>query len=62
MEESVFSILSRRVAERREDLVEFLVHGGAKDYVAYARAAAQHEAYLTVEDYIKELEKRFMDQ
>jgi hypothetical protein len=62
MEESVFGVLYRRIAERREDLASYMVQGGAPDYVAYARAAAQHEAYLTIEEDIKELEKRFMDQ
>jgi hypothetical protein len=62
MEDSVFGILYRRISERREALANYMVQGGAPDYVAYARAAAQHEAYLTLEEDIKELEKRFMDQ
>jgi alanine-alpha-ketoisovalerate/valine-pyruvate aminotransferase len=62
MEDSVFGILYRRISERREALADYIVQGGAPDYVGYARAAAQHEAYVTIEEDIKELEKRFMDQ
>jgi hypothetical protein len=62
MEDTVFAIIYRRIAERREALADYIVHGGAPDYVAYARAAAQHEALLSIEEDIKELEKRFMDQ
>ena len=62
MEDSVFGILYRRIGERREALADYIVNGGAPDYVAYAKATAQHEAYVTLEEDIKELEKRFMDQ
>jgi hypothetical protein len=62
MEDSVFAILYRRISERRQALADFVVQGGAPDYVAYARATAQHEAYLTLEEDIKELERRFMEQ
>jgi hypothetical protein len=62
MEGSVFSILYRRISERREALADFLVNGGPSDYVAYVKAQAQHAAYVDIEEDIKELEKRFMDQ
>tara|TARA_R110000822_G_scaffold184415_7_gene323758 strand:+ start:729 stop:917 length:189 start_codon:yes stop_codon:yes gene_type:complete len=62
MEDTIFGILYRRIKERRESLAGYIVNGGAPDYVSYAKAAAQHEAYVTIEEDIKELEKRFMDQ
>lgn len=62
MEDTVFGILYRRISERREGLSSYIVNGAAPDYVAYARAVAQHEAYVTIEEDLKELEKRFMDQ
>jgi hypothetical protein len=61
MEDTVFGILYRRISERRESLSGYIVSGGASDYVAYAKAVAQHEAYVTIEEDLKELEKRFMD-
>jgi len=62
MEESVFGVLYRRIAEHREGLAAYMVSGGPPDYVAYAKAAAQHEAFRIIEEDIKELEKRFMEQ
>ena len=62
MEDTVFGILYRRIRERLESLAGYIVNGGAADYVAYAKAVAQHEAYVTIEEDLKELEKRFMDQ
>jgi alanine-alpha-ketoisovalerate/valine-pyruvate aminotransferase len=62
MEDTVFGVLYRRIGERREALANHVVNGGAPDYVAYAKAVAQHEAYVTIEEDLKELEKRFMDQ
>lgn len=62
MEETVFALLYRRLAERRSPLEEYIVQGGPTDYVAYARATAQREAYVIIEEDIKDLEKRFIDQ
>lgn len=62
MEDTVFGILYRRIKERRESLAGYIVTGGAADYVAYAKAVAKHETYVTIEEDLKELEKRFMDQ
>lgn len=62
MQDAVFSVLYRRLSERREALAGYIVNGGAADYVTYAKAVAQHEAYVTIEEELKELEKRFMDQ
>jgi oligoribonuclease (3'-5' exoribonuclease) len=62
MEDSVFGILYRRISECRQALADYMVNGGPPDYVAYVKAQAQHTAYVDIEEDIKELEKRFMEQ
>jgi hypothetical protein len=62
MDETVFGILHRRIKERKEPLADYLVSGGAKSFEDYLRASAKHEALCSVEEDIKELEERFIDQ
>jgi len=62
MEDSVFGLLYRRIREKRGPLADYLTQGGAKNYEDYVRVSAQHGALVDIEEDIKELEKRFMDQ
>jgi hypothetical protein len=62
MDDSLFSILYRRLSERKTSLSEHLMAGGASTYEAYVRATAQYEAYTIIEEELKELEKRFMER
>ena len=62
MEETVFGLLYRHIREEKEPLVDHLMHGGAKSYEDYVRVSARHAALVDIEEMIKELEKRFMDQ
>jgi hypothetical protein len=62
MEESVFSVLYRRIRESRESLTEFTMSGGAKDYVEYCKMVAKCQMLDSFEEDVKDLEKRFMDQ
>ena len=62
MEDSVFSLLYRHIREEKEPLVDHLMHGGAQSYEDYVRVSARHAALVDIEEMIKDLEKRFMDQ
>ena len=62
MEEGVFSLLYRRIREDMEPLADYLVRGGAKNYEDYVRVSARYAAMVDIEDAIKELEKRFIEQ
>lgn len=62
MEESVFALLFRYTEERRAALASYMLSGSPKDYTEYARAVAQYEAYTSMLEDLKELEKRFMDE
>lgn len=60
MDETVFMAIYRRLADRKSVLTEYLMQGGASDYTTYAQAVAQYEMCSTIEDDLKELEKRFV--
>lgn len=62
MEKGVFSLLYRRIRDDIEPLADYLVRGGAKNYEDYVRVSARHAALVDIEDAIKELEKRFIEQ
>jgi hypothetical protein len=62
MEETVFSLLYRTIRERKEPLADHLVNGGAKNYEEYLRVSTEHRTLCSIEDDIKGLEERFIDQ
>jgi hypothetical protein len=62
MEETVFALLYRRINEKREPLQDHLVQGGAKSYEDYVRVSAQVTTLNSMEDDIKDLENRFIEQ
>jgi oligoribonuclease (3'-5' exoribonuclease) len=62
MDETVFSLIYRHIREEKAPLVDHLVQGGAKSYEDYVRVSARHTALVDIEESIKELEKRFMEQ
>lgn len=62
MNDTVFTLLLRYVDERKEGLVSHLANGGAKTYEDYAKMTGMIQALTAVEDEIKGLEKRFMDE
>jgi hypothetical protein len=61
MDDHIVGLLKRHLAHQRAALTEFTMSGGAKDHGAYAAAVAKHNAYMEIEEEIKELEKRFLD-
>jgi hypothetical protein len=62
MEDTVFGVLRRRIRERKEPLEQFLVGGGAKNFEDYLRVSSRHKELCAVEEDIKTLEERFIDQ
>lgn len=61
MDDRIVGLLKRYLAERRASLTEFTMSGGAEDLTQYAAAVAKHNAYVEIEEELKELEKRFLE-
>ena len=61
MENTVFLLLFREFAERKEALKEFLASGGAENYEAYCRAVGEYSALQGAENTVRDLEKRFIE-
>ena len=61
MDDHIIGLLKRYLAEQRVSLTEFTMSGGAEDFAQYAAAVAKHNAYVGVEEELKELEKRFLE-
>ena len=61
MDDHIIGLLKHHLAERRAALIEFTMSGGAEDLAQYAAAVAKHNAYVGVEEELKELEKRFLE-
>lgn len=61
MDDHIISLLRRFLAEKRVALTEFTMSGGADDISQYAAAVAKHNAYVEVEEELRELEKRFLE-
>lgn len=60
MEDTVFALLLRNVAEQKQGLMEHLANGGAKSYEEYCRSTGYFSALQRMEDDLKDLEKRFI--
>jgi hypothetical protein len=53
--------LRRRMNEYKEQVTEYLLAGGAKDYVQYAKATAKVEAIEIMLADITEIEQRYIE-
>jgi hypothetical protein len=60
MEDTVFALLLRDIAEQQQALMEHLVGGGAKSYEDYCRTTGEFYALQRMQDTVKDLEKRFI--
>lgn len=60
MDDTVFTLLLRGIAEQKRDLMDHLAGGGAKSYEDYCRCTGEYKALQRVFDDIKDLEKRFI--
>jgi hypothetical protein len=61
VEETVFSLLFRRLNEYREGYADALVAGGAADYAEYRSMTGAVQALDAVIQDVKELESRFIN-
>lgn len=62
MDDHIIGLLKKFLAEKRNYLTEFTMSGGWDDISQYAAAVAEHRAYMEVEEEIRELEKRFLEE
>lgn len=62
MEEMLFPVLYRTLRERRENLASYLANGGAPSYDVYRESVGRIAEIDALEEEIKALEKRLMDQ
>jgi hypothetical protein len=60
MEDTVFALILRGLAERKSNLQEHLANGGARSFEEYCRSVGEYAATQRLEDDVKELEKRFI--
>ncbi len=61
MSDTVFSILKRRLDERKSSIELFLAQGGAKSYDEYLRSVGMYAATNESLQDIQEIEKRFLE-
>lgn len=62
MEEMLFPVLYRALRERRESLTSYLASGSANSYEVYRESVGRIAEIDAIEEEIKALEKRLMDQ
>lgn len=62
MESDLFGLLMRRIKERMEATEQALAAGNARSYEEYCRFVGSYAALRDVEDDLKELEKRYLDE
>lgn len=61
MDETVFSILLRRLEEKKSSIELFLAQGGAKSHEDYVRMVGEYSSTTGMIDEVKDLEKRFLE-
>ncbi len=60
MQDTLFTLIFREIDDRKKALQESLANGGARNYEDYCRNVGEHSALQRMEDYVKDLEKRFI--
>lgn len=60
MDDTVFALLLRSVAEQKQNIMQHLANGGAKSHEEYCHSTGYFSALQRFEDDIKDLEKRFI--
>lgn len=62
MESDVLSIFLRRTKERMQAIEQALADGNARSYEEYCRLVGGYASLRDVEEDIKEIEKRYLDE
>ncbi len=61
MENDVFTLLFRRLADRKMYIEQSLAGGAARDFTEYSRMVGEYAAFVEMENEIKDIEKRYLD-
>lgn len=61
MESDIFSVLLRRINDRKQHIELGLATGGAKSFEDYCRVVGEYTALNDTEADIKDLEKRYLE-
>ncbi len=61
MESDVFTLLFRRLADRKMYIEQSLAGGAARDFTEYSRMVGEYAAFVEMENEIKDIEKRYLD-
>lgn len=61
MESDVFTLILRRIADRKMYIEQSLAGGAARDFVEYARMTGEYAAFVEMENEVKDIEKRYLD-
>ena len=62
MDDSVITLLQRKVAEYKEELKDHLAMGGVSDYSEYMRLVGRHETLNLLGADLVEIEKRLIEE
>jgi hypothetical protein len=61
VENDVFTLLFRRLADRKMYIEQSLAGGAARDFTEYSRMVGEYAAFVEMENEIKDIEKRYLD-
>jgi hypothetical protein len=61
VESDVFTLLFRRLADRKMYIEQSLAGGAARDFTEYSRMVGEYAAFVEMENEIKDIEKRYLD-
>ena len=61
MDDTVFILLGRKLAERKRDIEEYLAGGSVTSYEEYCRFVGEYRGLVNMETELKELEKRYIE-
>lgn len=61
IEDTVFTLLGRKLTERKRDIEEFLAGGGVTTHEEYCRFVGEYRGIINMETELKELEKRYIE-
>jgi hypothetical protein len=61
MDGTVFTLLERKLAERKRDIEGYLAGGNVASYEEYCRFVGEYRGLVDIEAEVKELERRYIE-
>lgn len=61
MESDILSLIQRRIADRKMYIEQSLAGGAARDFTEYSRMVGEYAAFVEMENEVKDIEKRYLD-